>query len=119
MKTLIEGGWVVAYNRTSHEVHYKYSFPALRRHFESRCTACWERFFGELIEVGTKRRVWLPLVGATLIPTVSYSELLSYSTAAVIGAGGLVSDLAPKIKELVLESSRLRRSSLFFLLNLR
>ena len=77
----------------------------------------WERFFGEVVEAATKRRVWVPVVGVTLIPAVSYTELLLYSTCAA--ALGVMSELAPKLKELILEGRRLRRSSLFFLLNLR
>jgi len=78
----------------------------------------WERFFGEALEVVTRPRVFLPIVGATLIPTVSYSELLLYSTAATAALAAL-GGLGPKIKELVVEGRQLRRSALFFLLNFR
>jgi len=80
----------------------------------------WEKMFGEVIAAAVKRKVTIPLIGATLIPSVSYSELLWYSTVGIaVGAAGLMAELAPKLTELVLEGRRLKRSALFFLLNFR
>ena len=80
--------------------------------------ALWEKFFGELINATIQKRHLMPLVGVTLIPTVSYWDLLWYSTVGLVGSSWL-SELTPKVVEFLVERRKVRRHGLFFLLNFK
>ncbi len=84
---------------------------------ESARVELWEKLFGKVIERGLRKwKVASLALGMALIPTLSYAELLWYATS---GAAVALADVAPAISDIVLERRRLRRSSLFFLVNLR
>jgi hypothetical protein len=86
--------------------------PELEKLSEER-RRLWEGLFGEIVRTTTQKRFLVPLVGATLIPGISYLDLLLFGMP--IGAAAAV----PKMTELVMQRARHRRNALFFLLNFR
>ena len=72
----------------------------------------WEGLFGKIVRTATQKKFLVPLVGATLIPGISYLDLLLFGVP--IGAAAM-----PKVTELAMQRVRHRRNALFFLLNFR
>jgi hypothetical protein len=90
--------------------------PAMKQ-LESSRVELWEKLFGKIVDKSAKKwKVASLALGMSLIPSLSYTELLWYGTS---GAGIALADLATPIAELLIERRRLRRSALFFLVNLR
>jgi hypothetical protein len=73
----------------------------------------WEKLFGEVVRVASQKKYLVPLIAASLIPGVSYIDLLQY------GVPVMAAQAMPKVVELALERRQLRRNALFFLLNFR
>ena len=86
--------------------------PEMQKLSEER-RVIWEKLFGEIVRVVSRKRYLVPLIAASLIPGVSYLDLLEYGVP-VMAAGAM-----PKVVELAMERQRLRRNALFFLLNFR
>jgi hypothetical protein len=78
----------------------------------------WEKLFGEVVKVSIRKRYLLPALSVTLIPTVSYWDLLWYGTVGVAGSAWL-SDLVSNVTDFLVERRKLRRHGLFFLLNFK
>lgn len=84
---------------------------------ESARVDLWEKLFGRIVERSVAKWKLASLAfGMTLIPSLSYAELLWYATA---GGAVALADMAPAVCDMVLARRRLRRSALFFLANLR
>lgn len=71
----------------------------------------WEKLFSEVIKITT--RLLIPIYSIHLIPNLSYLDLIFYSTAAWIGG------IFPKLLNAWQEEKKIRRNSLFFLINFK
>jgi hypothetical protein len=91
--------------------------PDIQRLSDER-KALWEKLFGEVVKVSIRKRYLLPALSVTLIPTVSYWDLLWYGTVGVAGSAWL-SDLVSNVTDFLVERRKLRRHGLFFLLNFK
>jgi hypothetical protein len=89
--------------------------PEIQRLGEEK-RVLWERLFGRLVRTTVQPKYLTAILGLTMIPRVSYWDLLWYATISVAGSKWL-SEIVPNAVDFLLERKRTRRHALFFLMN--
>lgn len=75
-------------------------------------TVIWESLFGESIKSLMSLKILPPLLGVHLVPGLSFGEILSLSTAAVVGTAAV-----PNLINAWKEERQLYRNAMFFIVN--
>lgn len=74
--------------------------------------AIWENLFGESLKSLVSWRILPPLLGVHMVPGLSFGDILSISTAAVLGMATL-----PNLINAWKDERQLKRNALFFIVN--
>jgi hypothetical protein len=73
----------------------------------------WEKLFNEVVKTTFSKKMLVPLLSMHFMPTMSYGELLSYSTVGYLGS------ILPSLIDSRQSEKEIRKNAMFFLLNFK
>ena len=103
--------WDKAFTDELDKIVKKDILPEVQR-IRDKKTAIWEDLFGESLKSLVSMKILPPLLGLHMIPGLSFGDILSISTAVVLGMATL-----PNLVNAWKDERQLRRNAMFFIVN--
>ena len=103
--------WDATFTKELDKIVKKEILPEIQT-IRDKKTAIWENLFGESLKSLMSFKTLPPLLGLHMIPGLSFGEILSISTAVVLGVATL-----PNLINAWKDERQLHRNALFFIVN--